>query len=37
MGGHGRQKILTRCRIGLPPFVEKMEGGRRGYPAKEET
>ena len=27
----------TRCRIGPPPFVEKVEGGRRGRPAKEET
>jgi hypothetical protein len=25
------------CRIGLPPFVEKVEGGRRVIPAKEET
>jgi hypothetical protein len=31
-GGHGGQKILTRCRIGPPPFVEKMEGARRGPP-----
>jgi hypothetical protein len=22
------------CRIGLPPFVEKVEGGRRGHPGK---
>jgi hypothetical protein len=33
-GGHGRRKILTRCRIGLPPFVETVEGGRRG-PARQ--
>ncbi len=32
-----RGKILTRCRIGLPPFVEKVEGGRRATPAMEET
>ena len=28
-GGHGRQKILTQCRIGAPPFVEEVEGVRR--------
>jgi hypothetical protein len=28
---------LTRCRIGPPPFVEKVEGGHRGSPAKEKT
>jgi hypothetical protein len=34
----GSQKILTQCRIGAPPFVEKVEGCvRRGHPAKEET
>ena len=33
----GSQKILPRCRIGAPPFVEKVEGVRRGHPAKEET
>jgi hypothetical protein len=25
------------CRIGLPPFVEKVEGGAQATPAKEET
>jgi ADP-ribose pyrophosphatase YjhB (NUDIX family) len=29
--------FLTRCRIGPPPFVGKVEGVRRGRPAKEET
>src|ERR1700677_3995989 len=24
--GDGRRKILTRCRIGAPPFVEEVEG-----------
>jgi hypothetical protein len=33
-GGHGRRKILTQCRIGPPPFVEKVEGVRRGHPGK---
>jgi hypothetical protein len=33
-GGHRRRKILTRCRIGPPPFVKKMEGVRRGHPGK---
>jgi len=38
VGGHGRRKILTRCRIGAPPFVEEVEGVHRGAtPAKEET
>ena len=32
------RRFLTRCRIGLPPFVEKVEGGRRGQAwQKEET
>jgi hypothetical protein len=30
------QKILARCRIGLPLFVEKVEGGRRGRAWQEE-
>ena len=33
----GCGKILARCRIGLPPFVEKVESDRRGHPAEEET
>jgi hypothetical protein len=33
-GGHGRRKILTRCRIGAPPFVEEVEGVHRGHPGK---
>ena len=38
MGGRRRRKILTRCRIGLSPFVEQVEGGRRGRAQqKEET
>jgi len=32
VGGHRRRKMLTRCRIGLPPFVETVEGVRRGPP-----
>jgi hypothetical protein len=32
--GLGREQILTWCRIGPPPFVEKVEGVRRGHPAK---
>jgi hypothetical protein len=31
------QKILTGCRIGPPPFVESVEGGRRVTASKEET
>jgi hypothetical protein len=34
VGGHGGQKILTRCRIGPPPFVEEVEGVRWGHPGK---
>jgi hypothetical protein len=30
VGGQRRQKILTQCRIGPPPFVEKAEGVRKG-------
>jgi hypothetical protein len=37
MAGRGRRKILMQCRIGLSPFVEKVEGGRRGQPEEEET
>jgi hypothetical protein len=37
VGGHGRRKILTQCRIGPSPFVVMVEGVRRGHPAKEET
>jgi hypothetical protein len=29
MGGRSRSRIRRRCRIGLPLFVEKVEGGRR--------
>jgi len=35
--GPGRRKIVTWCRIGPPPFVERVEGGRRSHPGKEET
>jgi hypothetical protein len=32
------QVLGCRCRIGAPPFVEKVEGVRNGgTPAKEET
>jgi hypothetical protein len=30
----GSQKILTQCRIGAPPFVEKVEGCPQGPPGK---
>jgi hypothetical protein len=30
VGGHGRQQILARCRIGAAQFVEKVEGARTG-------
>jgi hypothetical protein len=30
-------KILTRCRIGAPSFVEEVVGVHRGHPGKEET
>jgi hypothetical protein len=30
-------KSSRGCRIGLPPFVEKVEGGAQATPAKEET
>jgi hypothetical protein len=28
------RKILTKCRFGSPPFVERVESGRLGHPAR---
>ena len=32
--GQALRTLVLLRRIGLPPFVEKVEGGRRGYPSK---